>query len=159
MSITKSIPVTTLGASFEVALTGLDRTDLTVGSTEPTAQGGSETTYRFIAGDADHLSTVRIGDYPPAKAGAAYNKSVKLSTWSKEVNSVSGEEVWKRISATVATSDESGNGIVDPSDFLALIMMCVSAWIPGAALVTFEPSEAAVTLSAYGVSDFLHVTP
>jgi hypothetical protein len=159
---TKSLPIAALAASFDMTCSGIDRSDLDAGVNQIPANGrGQETVYRFLAGPTDHISTLRIGDYPANGNGGRYNKSAKLDTWAKEVDA-EGVEKWSPFTATLSTGDGSFDGIVDPTDYSIVIMMLMSVFIPGALTpvnpdTVGEPSLAAINLSRYGVSSIAHV--
>jgi hypothetical protein len=154
---TYAIPIVSQSeAVADVDLLRVTRASVAQGITREVANNGQETNFAFIAGDAAHLSDIRVGNYPPAAAGKAYNKSAKFSTWSKAVDG-DGAEIWKPFTATMATSDLAGLGVLAPADYLKVLMMLFSVLVPGA--TAGAPSQAAVDLLQYGTTDILHVTP
>lgn len=157
MTTTFSLPLSALGDSFPIELTRIDRDTIDSGSPVVTANGGHETLYRFISGDPTNKSQLRVGDYPPSRAGASYNKSVRLTTYVKRTNSVTGEEAVWPFSVVVSISDGSGIGIPDVEDVLALVMMTVSAFVPGSKVADDAPETAAVTRMAFGTTEIMHV--
>jgi hypothetical protein len=124
--------------------------------TKEVANGGFETVYKFVAGDAVHPSEIRVGAYPPAKEGKAYNMSVKITTWGKAVDGAS-IETWTPFNITLATSDFAGLGVFCLADYLKLVQMVFSVIVPGhtAGVV----SLAAATPLQFGATDILNVTP
>lgn len=153
MTISKVLPILTSCATDKIAMSVIDRTKLV---REPAVgiANGSETVYRLVDGDTAHLSQVRVGDYPPSKAGATYNKSAKINTWRKTTNSETGEEVWSKLTATIALSDASGEGIHDPAEIAQVLGAAYTVFVPAGG-VDDAPDVTALARSAYGVSDII----
>lgn len=157
MAITFAIPVTAHGESFPIELTRIDRETVDQGTTVPAPNGGSETVYKFVVGDPSHKSQVRVGDYPPSKNGASYNKSVRLTTVATKTNSITGEVETKPISCVISTSDGFGVGVLDDEDYLALVAMTFSVLVPGSKVSDDAPETAAVHRLAFGSTEVMHV--
>jgi len=157
MTITKVLPITTHTTESLVNMHLVDRSKLVRLPAAALPAKGSETSYQLVAGDKGHLSQIRVGDYPPSKAGAAYNKSAKVSTWRLTQNSETGEEVWTPITATVALSDAGGEGVHDATEIAALLSMAFTVFVPGGTGAGNDYNETALEASSYGVSDIIVV--
>jgi len=157
MSVTYTIPIVAqTEAVADLDIVRILRSATAKVDTKEVANGGSETIYKFVAGDAAHVSEIRVGDYPPSKTGKAYNKSVKISTWGKAVDGA-GAEVWTPFTITLASSDLAGLGIFVLADYMKLVQMVFSVLVPGH--TAGVPSTAAVSILQFGATDILNVTP
>lgn len=112
--------------------------------------GGRETVYQRAEGDPEHPCLVRLGYFPP-KNGSNTNISLKISTWVKRSDSVSGVETWLPCTATLATSMPYG-GVPDAQDYADLLQNALAWFFLGNVPADVIPTSEVIEPLAFGLT-------
>lgn len=155
MPTTYTLPFTLTGASEPLTITTIDRANFGPGIPSVVDRGGSETTYRYVSGNPSRPTTLRVGHYPPSKAGATTNDSVKLRATGVKTDG-DGVESEFPVEVTIATADGS-HGQLDRADIAAMLMIAFTVYVMPVGEAD-EPSESALERLSFGVTDILGTT-
>lgn len=141
------------GDTSAVNVLKLTESGLTFIDTESTKGGrGKRSVYKIATGDAQHETTV-VAQQTLSEDGLTRNVLVAVNTWAHKIDSVSGEETYRRISGTQTFSIPLDVGVeVDDLMYLAmnvwsLLYPSVSAGAPA----TTRLSQ----LALYGLTEVL----
>lgn len=127
-----------------------DFTEYRVVNTDFRADGGRETVYQRAEGDPEHPCLVRLGYFPPKNSGNT-NISLKISTWVKRSDSVTGSETWLPVTGTLATSMPYG-GIPDGQDYADLLQNLLSWFFLGNVPTDVIPVADVITPLSFGLT-------
>lgn len=129
----------------------VDKSDFVLVDTKVNGEA-REAVYQRVtdSDDVNHPSSVRVGYYPKATTS---NYSIKVTTWVKTEDSVTGEVVWEPISATLALTGPGRAGGLDATGSLYLLCNLFSwMWPAGGTAFT----NAAIDLLKFGVVNTLN---
>lgn len=154
MATTYSLAFVTTPDTQRIDAPILDPATFASGVTTPNAQGGEDTIYRHLASAPNTPTTLRVGYYPPTKAGLGTNTSAKLRAVGVKTDG-DGVESFFPLEGTIAFNDGS-NGMLDRDDVAAFLMLLVSAITVGKA-TPFAPNPAMLEALAVGATDVMPV--